>query len=227
MVHRLRRLNADITPCFLALALFLHGTSFLARLRRFRPGFHLLPTAIVLLLYGTSFLISTPAQPPAQVIQELKFPPPTATLTLEAYTRRVARNLGVDEALALAVLIQESDPVNPLKTGKGDSRGPLQIKPIALQDVGLSPDEQSLPILVHGGILYLKTMITRFHTLSAALAAYNMGPERLEQRHYRPYTSTQHYVRQVLARVKAIRSGTFPPHPILRYRFSVSEPHLL
>ncbi len=186
---------------------------------------------LVFLLGGVSFLtlnsssieqpLPTPAQPPTPVTQ--KPVPKPVMITLEDYTRHVAQNLGVDEALSLAVLIQESHPVDPLKTGKGDSRGPLQIKPIALEDVGLSPDERSLPVLVYGGVLYLKTMLTRFHSLPTALAAYNMGPERLKQRSYRPYVSTRRYVRQVLARAEAIRSGTFPSPPILQYRFPVSE----
>ncbi len=188
--------------------------------------FQLLPIAIALLLCGFSFLTPSPEYPlppliklPTLVAQK----PAPAMTTLENYTRRVARSLGVDEALVLAVLIQESDPVNPLKTGKGDSRGPLQIKPIALEDIGISRDERSLPVLVYGGVLYLKKMLARFHSLPMALAAYNMGPERLIERDYRPYIDTQRYIRQVLARAEAIRSGTFPPHPILQYRFPIGE----
>ena len=99
-----------------------------------------------------------------------------APLTLEGYTRCLAKQLEVDEALVLAVLVQESHPTDPFRIGKGDSRGPFQIKPIALEEVGLSRDAQQLPFLVYGGILYLKTMLTRFSDLPTALAAYNMGP---------------------------------------------------
>jgi soluble lytic murein transglycosylase len=187
--------------CLLALAFCLYGVFFLT-----------------LDLPSTRHTPPTPTPPPTPVTQQPVPPPSAAAITLEAYTRRVARTLGVDEALALAVLVQESDPVDPLKAGKGDSRGPLQIKPIALEDVGLSPDEHSLPALVRGGILYLKEMLIRFRSLPIALAAYNMGPECLRQRDYRPYTSTQDYISQVLVRAEAIRAGTFPPPPVLQYR---------
>ncbi len=144
-------------------------------------------------------------------------------MTLEGYTRCLAKQLEVDEALALAVLVQESHPTDPFRTGKGDSRGPFQIKPIALEEVGLSRDAQQLPFLVYGGILYLKTMMTRFSDLPTALAAYNMGPFRLKQREYRPYKVTQLYVSQILMRQEQIRSATFRPSPVLHYPLSAEE----
>ncbi len=144
-------------------------------------------------------------------------------LTLEGYTRCLAKQLEVDEALVLAVLVQESHPTDPFRIGKGDSRGPFQIKPIALEEVGLSRDAQQLPFLVYGGILYLKTMLTRFSDLPTALAAYNMGPVRLIQREYRPYVVTQLYVSQILMRQEQIRSATFRPRSVLRYPLSAEE----
>lgn len=155
----------------------------------------------------------------------------TAPLTLQDYTRCVARTLGVDEALALSVLLQESHPVNPLKVGRKGSQGPMQIKPATLEAVGLSRHERFLPMLVYGGVLYLKEMLTRFESLPEALAAYNMGPTRLVQRDYRPYVATQRYVRRILARIPKIRSGNLPSHPVLHYSLSHTDlrpaaPHL-
>ena len=144
-------------------------------------------------------------------------------LTLEEYTRCLAQQLELDETLVLAVLIQESHPVDPFRVGKGDSRGPLQIKPIALEAVGLSRDAQQLPFLVYGGLLYLKSMLTRFPDPPTALAAYNMGPVRLKQRAYRPYISTRRYVEQILTRQEQIRSATFRSRPVLHYQLSEKE----
>lgn len=144
-------------------------------------------------------------------------------LTLEAYTRCLAQELGLDEALALSVMMQESHPVDPYRVGLRGSRGPLQIKPIALEDVGLSRDAEQLPFLVYGGLLYLKKMVAHFPDLPTALAAYNMGPVRLKQRAYRPYPSTRRYVEQILARQDRIRSATFRPRPVLRYQLSEKE----
>lgn len=152
--------------------------------------------------------------------QRAKKPEDKGQLTLETYTRCVARALDVDEPLAVSVLIQESDAHNPMRRGRRGSRGPLQIQPIALEEVGLSRHERSLPILVYGGLRYLKTMMVRFDTLQTALAAYNMGPTSLVRRDYRPYRVTQRYVRQVLSRAGKIRSGDVPSYPVLQYLMS-------
>ena len=139
-------------------------------------------------------------------------------LTLEQYTRCLARWLGLDEALAVALLIQESDARDPMKPGGRGSRGPLQIRPLALEEVGLSPSEHSLPVLVYGGLSYLKSMLSRFDDRQTALAAYNMGPTILEKRQYLPYVETRQYVRQVLQRTGQLRSGETPSYPGLQHR---------
>lgn len=141
-------------------------------------------------------------------------------LTLEQYTRCLARELELDEPLALAVLIQESDAHNPMKQGRRGGRGPLQIRPGALEEVGLSRSEQSLPILVYGGLRYLKTMLSRFDDQQTALAAYNMGPTRLKERGNRLYRVTKRYVHQVLQRTEQLRSGETPFYPVLQHRVS-------
>ncbi len=161
------------------------------------------------------------ANPPVRTQKErAKKPGDKRQLTLETYTRCVARELDVDEPLAVSVLIQESDARNPMRRGRRGSRGPLQIQPIALEEVGLSRHERSLPILVYGGLRYLKTMMSRFDNLQTALAAYNMGPTSLVRRDYRPYRITQQYVRQVLNRAGKIRSGDVPSYPVLQYPVS-------
>ena len=144
-------------------------------------------------------------------------------LTLEEYTRCLAKQLDLDETLVLAILIQESHPTDPFRVGKKGSQGPLQVKPIALEAVGLSRDARQLPFLVYGGLLYLKSMLTRFPDLPTALAAYNMGPVRLKQRDYRPYISTQRYIKQILTRQEKIRSATFHRRPVLHYQLSAQE----
>ncbi len=207
------------------------------RAMRLFPCVHTYALARILTLalvgWGISLLpfsLKPPPVPPSDPLLVVQKPQQekggsyaSSTLTLEAFTRCVAQNLNVDEALALAVLIQESDPTDPLKVGKGGSKGPLQVKPIALKEVGLKPQERSLPMLIYGGILYLKEMLVRFSSLPAALAAYNMGPTRLKERGFHPYAHTQRYVRQILARIPQIRSGVLPSHPVLRYRLSSRE----
>ena len=138
-------------------------------------------------------------------------------LTLEGYIRCLADHLELDESLALALLVQESHPTDPFRVGPRGSLGPLQVKPVTLKAVGLSPDARQLPFLAFGGLLYLQSMLTRFSDPETALAAYNMGPVALKQRGYRPYRETRRYVKRILARRELIRAGTFRAHPILRY----------
>lgn len=145
---------------------------------------------------------------------------PHPRLTLEQYTRCLARQLELDETLAVALLIQESDAWDPMKQGRRGSRGPLQIGPVALEEVGLSRSEHSLPLLVYGGLSYLKIMLSRFNDRQTALAAYNMGPTILKERHYLPYVETRQYVRQILQRTEQLRSGETPFYPVLQHRVS-------
>ncbi len=158
-------------------------------------------------------------QLPQQQIKPQPSQPPSK-LTLGQYTRCLARELELDEPLALAVLIQESDAHNPMKQGRRGGRGPLQIRPGALEEVGLSRSEHSLPILVYGGLRYLKTMLSLFDDQQTALAAYNMGPTILEERQHLPYVETRQYVRQVLQRTEQLRSGETPFYPVLQHRVS-------
>lgn len=138
-------------------------------------------------------------------------------LTLERYVRCLAEHLELDESLALALLVQESHPTDPFRVGPRGSLGPLQVKPVTLKAVGLSPEARQLPFLAFGGLLYLKSLLARFSDPETALAAYNMGPVALKQRGYRPYRETRRYVKRILSRRERIRAGTFRAHPILRY----------
>lgn len=170
-------------------------------------------------------IAATPQLPATDYSSQQQSPPQPSQqqsrLTLEQYTRCLARELELDEPLALAVLIQESDAHNPMKQGRRGGRGPLQIRPVALEEVGLSPSEHSLPVLVYGGLSYLKTMLSRFDDRQTALAAYNMGPTRLKERGNRLYRMTKRYVHEVLRRMDQIRSSDqVPTHPVLEYRLS-------
>lgn len=77
-----------------------------------------------------------------------------------------------------------------------------------------------MPILVYGGLRYLKTMLSRFDDQQTALAAYNMGPTRLKERGNRLYRVTKRYVHQVLQRTEQLRSGETPFYPVLQHRVS-------
>jgi len=57
---------------------------------------------------------------------------------------------------------------------------------------------------------YLKDLLGRYHDLTLALAAYNAGPERVDQYGYRvpPYLETMKYVQRIAKSYAKIKAET-------------------
>ena len=146
--------------------------------------------------------------------------------------RPAALRLGVDPALALAVMRRESAFLASVRSGAG-AEGLLQLRPATADRLsailGLSPDVdladpgQNVPL----GLAYLGILADRFASPAQVLAAYNAGPtaaagwsrsragmpldEWVEEI---PYRETRRYVRSVLAdwaRYRSLDGRTPPP----------------
>lgn len=147
--------------------------------------------------------------------------------------RPAALHLGVDPALALAVMRRESAFLSPARSGAG-AEGLLQLRPataIRLTGILGVPGEVDLADPgqnVRLGVVYLGLLADRFPSPSQVLAAYNAGPtaaatwsrarsgmpldEWVEEI---PYRETRPYVRGVLADWARYRSlGGEPPPPL-------------
>ncbi len=105
---------------------------------------------------------------------------------------RVAQEQNFDDKLALAVVYTESrfkvDALSP----KG-AKGLMQLMPDTAKKYNVDPcnAEQN----IRGGIAYFKDLQTRFGNTVFALAAYNAGPERIDQYHgVPPFKETLDYV---------------------------------
>jgi soluble lytic murein transglycosylase-like protein len=62
---------------------------------------------------------------------------------------------------------------------------------------------------VRGGTRYLRGLLDRFGDVELAVAAYNAGPAAVERYNgVPPYAQTQNYVRNVLARYRALKAGS-------------------
>ncbi len=126
-----------------------------------------------------------------------------------------AERAGYDPFLVLGVIDVESDFRRDVVSG-ADARGLMQIQPVTLgwlilrEQWALSVEEvqQDPSLQVRLGVRYLRYLNDRFHTLDAALMAYNMGPTKygvvsLEEHGLDPYWGYARAVRRDTAALKA------------------------
>jgi soluble lytic murein transglycosylase-like protein len=111
--------------------------------------------------------------------------------------RAAAQKHGVDQTLIASVIAVESN-FNPRAVSPKFARGLMQLLPetaarLAVADV-FDPRQN-----IDAGTRYLKELLARYHQdLALTLAAYNAGPDRVEQfRGVPPFLETRSYVQRV------------------------------
>lgn len=124
-------------------------------------------------------------------------PPLPPVSLLEDMVENQAQSIGLDPNLAKAVVKAESG-FNPNAVSSAGAKGLMQLMPSTAQSLGvqaiLDPQEN-----VEGGTQYLKSLLTKYHSVPKALAAYNAGPGTVDKYGgIPPYTETQNYVNRVL-----------------------------
>jgi soluble lytic murein transglycosylase-like protein len=122
---------------------------------------------------------------------------PTNTLD-EVVSAASSHNNNIDPDLILSVIRAESG-FNPSAVSPKGAQGLMQLMPATAAQLGV---QNALdPVTnVEGGTRYLGQLLTRYHNnLSLALAAYNAGPDRVEQyRGVPPYRETRVYVAKII-----------------------------
>ena len=119
-----------------------------------------------------------------------------------------ARAHGVAPELVASVIAVESN-FNPNAMSWRSARGLMQLMPETAARFGVTkifdPRQN-----IEGGTKYLKELLLRYNgDLSLTLAAYNAGPERVEQyRSIPPYRETQDYVRRVTEKFRSTYHGS-------------------
>jgi hypothetical protein len=122
--------------------------------------------------------------------------------------RAAADRYGVDADLIHCIIAIESN-FNPKAISPKNARGLMQLMPQTAAQFGVrdifDPREN-----VEAGTRYLKDMLARYNNdVTLALAAYNAGPERVEQygRHVPPYSETLKYVQRISRSYAKFKSG--------------------
>jgi hypothetical protein len=113
-----------------------------------------------------------------------------------------AQTHGVAPELVASVIAAESN-FNPAAVSLKSARGLMQLMPHTAARLGVTNvfDPQQN---IDAGTRYLKELLLRYHgDLALSLAAYNAGPDRVEQfRSVPPYRETRDYVRRVTERFR-------------------------
>jgi hypothetical protein len=113
-----------------------------------------------------------------------------------------ARTQGIAPELVASVIAVESN-FNPRAVSAKSARGLMQLMPETAARFGVSnvfdPREN-----INAGTRYLKELLERYNgNLALALAAYNAGPDKVEQfRAVPPYRETRDYVRRVTNKLR-------------------------
>jgi len=144
------------------------------------------------------------------------FPAPPAARLNVPYAeliRAAAEKHGVEQELIASVIAVESD-FNPRAVSPKLARGLMQLLPetatrLAVSDV-FDPGQN-----IDAGTRYLKELLARYHQdLALALAAYNAGPDRVEQyRGVPPFSETRNYVQRVTRKLQQHQKRRTKPRP--------------
>jgi hypothetical protein len=119
-----------------------------------------------------------------------------------------AERYGMDADLIHCVVAVESN-FNPKAVSPKNARGLMQLLPQTAAHYGVKdifdPQEN-----VNAGARYLKELLGKYHNLTLALAAYNAGPERVDQygRRVPPYLETMKYVQRIAKSYAKIKAET-------------------
>jgi membrane-bound lytic murein transglycosylase MltF len=130
--------------------------------------------------------------------RDLSPAPGTTALKLPDVVGSASHRYHLDPDLVNSVIRAESG-FNPNAVSHKGAKGLMQLEPRTAAQLGVT-DPFDPSANVDGGTRYLRELLVRYNfDLIKALAAYNAGPQRVEQYHgVPPYYETQAYVAKVV-----------------------------
>jgi soluble lytic murein transglycosylase-like protein len=138
----------------------------------------------------------TPAPPPAPAAA------PAANSdhvpTLQEIVESACNRYGIDPDIIYSLIRAESD-FNTKAVSRKGAQGLMQLMPQTAAKLGVQ-NPMDAAANVEGGTRYLQSLLEQYHyDLTKALAAYNAGPERVEQYHgVPPYRETITYINRIV-----------------------------
>jgi len=173
-------------------------------------GYEILPDRYILHLKGG--VAEVPLSEILGIEPEEIFDPVELPLSdktpFEKIIRAAAERYGLDADLIHCVVAVESN-FNPKALSPKKASGLMQLLPQTAAQYGVKnifdPEEN-----VNAGTHYLKELLGKYHNLTLALAAYNAGPERVDQygRRVPPYLETMKYVQRIAKSYAKIKAET-------------------
>jgi Transglycosylase SLT domain len=171
-------------------------------------GYEILPDRYILHLKGG--VAEVPLNEIVGIEPEEIFDPIETPLNdktpFEKLIRAAAERYGMDADLIHCVVAIESN-FNPKAVSPKKASGLMQLLPQTAAQYHVKnifdPEEN-----INAGTQYLKELLAKYKNLTLALAAYNAGPERVDQygRRVPPYLETMKYVQRIAksyAKIKA------------------------
>lgn len=132
-----------------------------------------------------------------------------ATPTKGEVVTMAAQREGVPVQLLAAIIQNESSGNNAAVSPVG-ARGMGQLMPGTAKDLGVDPNDPVQNIA--GAARYLRGLLDRFHSIPAAIAAYNAGPGAVQKfRGIPPYPETRTYVERVLNTYRSLLATSTAP----------------
>ena len=117
---------------------------------------------------------------------------------------------GVDPALSLSVVKQESNFNKSAKSARG-AVGLFQLMPSTAKSLGVNPYYINENII--GGIKYLKCLQDKFGSVDLVIAAYNAGPGAVKRHNgIPPYRETRSYVKKIVTHYNYLKVN---PDPVI------------
>lgn len=124
---------------------------------------------------------------------------------IDTHVAEAAKFYDLDQKLIRAVIRTESN-FNPLATSPKGAQGLMQLMPGTAKDLEVADPYNPRQNII-GGSRYLRYLLDLFNNdLQLALAAYNAGPERVNQYNgIPPYMETRNYVQRVMRNYKQLK----------------------